>query len=378
MKKKEINVAVIGNGGRSCSVVGNLLRDSERNVHVVSVYDPDPAESRRCLEMWKTPDAKCCTSSLEAVRTPGVDWVMVFSPNAFHKQHILEGFSEGKNVFSEKPLATSIADCAEIFDAWKSSGVLFATGFVLRYAPLYRKTKEILDSGRLGKILSIDADEHIAPAHGGYIMCNWRRFTKFAGPHILEKCCHDLDLINWFCGSLPSRVSAFGGRDFFKPENRFLEGKYGIKTFHSWRDPHGTETPFTDDTDLMDNMVAVAEFRNNIRVAFSCTMSNAIPERRMRFCCTEGVLEVELYGGLLKYRNLGDEGVTVIKLAGDGHGGGDAYIMKELYECMCTGSTPKCGGSEGLESAVYALALDESARTGKVVDLEPVWKKLAR
>jgi len=378
MEKKEFNVAVIGNGSRGCAVVGNLLRDSERKVHVIAAYDPDLGETDRCLEMWNSPGAKRCASSLEAVRTPGVDWVMVFSPNAFHKQHILEGFAAGKNVFSEKPLATTIADCAEIFDAWKKAQVLFATGFVLRYAPLYRKAREILDSGRLGRIISIDANEHIAPAHGGYIMCNWRRHSRLAGPHILEKCCHDLDLINWFCGSLPSRVSAFGGRDFFKPENRFLEEKYGVKTFHSWRDPHGEETPFTDDTDLMDNLAAVTEFRNSIRVAFSCTMSNAVPERRMRFCCTEGTLEIELYGGLLKYRNLGDEGVTVINFAGDGHAGGDDYIMKELYECMCTGGTPKCGGSEGLESAVYALAIDESARTGKVVDLEPVWKKLAR
>ena len=151
MEKKEINVAVVGNGCRGCAVVGNLLRDYERNVHIVSVYDPDPGETDRCLEIWDAPDAKRCSSSLEAVRTPGVDWVMVFSPNAFHKQHILEGFAAGKNVFSEKPLATSIADCAEIFDAWKQANVLFATGFVLRYAPLYRKAKEILDSGKLGK-----------------------------------------------------------------------------------------------------------------------------------------------------------------------------------------------------------------------------------
>ena len=98
----------------------------------------------------------------------------------------------------------------------------------------------------------------------------------------------------------------------------------------------------------------------------------------MRFCCTEGTLQLELYRGELRYRNIGDEGETVISFSGGGHGGGDAYIMKELYESMCTGSIPKCGGSEGLESAVFALGIDEAARTGRVVDLEPVWKKLDR
>ena len=280
---QEIGVAVVGTGNRGRGVVGRLLKDSNHNVRVAAVYDPDAAEMDFACEKWNEPDALRCKSSQEAVSAPGVDWVMVFSPNAFHKQHILEGFAAGKNVFSEKPLATLIEDCKAIYDAWKTSGRVFATGFVLRYANIYRKAKELLDSGRFGRILTIEANEHIRPGHGGYIMCNWRRLSSISGPHILEKCCHDLDLINWFCQSLPSRVFSFGGREFFKPENRCLEEKYGKELFHMWRDPHRTETPFSDDTDLMDNQVSVAEYRNRIRVSFTSTMSNAIPERRMCF-----------------------------------------------------------------------------------------------
>jgi predicted dehydrogenase len=47
---------------------------------------------------------------------------------------------------------------------------LFSTGFVLRHAPFYRKIKEILDSGKLGRIVSVEANETLMPAHGGYIM----------------------------------------------------------------------------------------------------------------------------------------------------------------------------------------------------------------
>ena len=52
--------------------------------------------------------------------------------------------------------------------------------------------------------------------------------------------------------------------------------------------------------------------------------------------------------------------------------------MKELYDSMKNGTPPKCSGNEGLESAVFALALDQSAREGKLVDLEPVWNSLDR
>ncbi|MDD5598814.1 MAG: hypothetical protein PHV82_12775, partial [Victivallaceae bacterium] len=143
-------------------------------------------------------------------------------------------------------------------------------------------------------------------------------------------------------------------------------------------DPHRVNSPFTSDKDLMDNQVGIMQYRNGIRVMFQATMSNAIPERRMYFSCTEGTMILELYASTLRYKCVGDEGETIINFGTDGHGGGDAYIMKELYETMSEGATPKCSGDEGLESAVVALALDQAAQTGQMVDLEPVWKKLGR
>jgi predicted dehydrogenase len=375
---KIINVAVIGAGSRGRCVIRHLLHDSKGNVKILSVFDPDNAVAQESLDTWKSSSTKICGTYLEAIKTIGVDWVMIFSPNAYHKEHIIAAFDAGKHVFSEKPLATSIEDCQIINEAHKKSGLVFATGFVLRYASLYQKAKEILKSGKIGKILSIDANENITPGHGGYIMRNWRRLTKYAGPHILEKCCHDLDLINWFCESVPSKVASFGGTDFFVPENEHFQKKYGEKTFFAWADPHAVESPFTSEKDLMDNQVGIMQYRNGIRVMFQATMSNAIPERRMYFSCSEGTMIVELYSRLLKYRKIGDEGCTLIDVSGDGHGGGDSFIMKELYDTMINGTEPKCSGDEGLESAVTALALDQAARNNTMVDLEPIWKRLGR
>ena len=377
-KNKIINVAVVGAGSRGNGVTKNLLNDSEGNVKVLTVFDPDNAVAKKTVENWDSPYTKICDTYQEAIEAPGVDWVLVFSPNAFHKEHILHAFSHGKNVFSEKPLATTIEDCQDIFEAHKKSGLLFATGFVLRYAPLYTKAKEILESGTLGKVLSVDANENITPAHGGYIMRNWRRLTKYAGPHILEKCCHDLDLLNWLCDSVPTKVASFGGNDFFVPENQKLMDEYDEKTFSSWPDPHAVDSPFTSDKDLLDNQVGILLYRNGVKVMFQATMSNAIPERRMFFSCERGTMILELYSGILKYRRIGDEGSTVIDIIGDGHGGGDSHIMKELYNTMVTGDAPKCSGVEGLESAVAAIALDQAAQTETMIDLEPIWKKLDR
>ena len=380
--KKSIGVAVIAAGSRSKYVTKNLLKDGP-GVSVKAVYDPDMELAKKTAAFWDAADdIKICDSYQAAINTPGVDWVMIFSPNAYHREHIIAAFNAGKHVFSEKPLATTIDDCQAIYEAHQKCGKLFATGFVLRYAPIYRKVKELLDSGTIGQILGIDANENITPDHGSYIMKNWRRHTKYAGPHILEKCCHDLDLINWFTGSVPVKAAGFGGLDFFLPKNKNMLNKYkkadGSYHFEGWDDPHGENNPFESEKDLMDNLVSVLLYRNGVKVQFQATMSNAIPERRMYISGTEGNIVVELYSSTLKVRRLGEDAVKVYDFAADGHGGGDNYIMKELYDCMVNGTAPKCSGDEGLESAVTALAIDRAAQTNQVFDLAPVWQSLGR
>jgi len=307
--------------------------------------------------------------------------VMIFSPNAFHKEHVLCAFDAGKHVFCEKPLATEIEDCQAIYEAHHKSGLTFATGFVLRYAPLYRKVKALLEQGYIGRILSIDANENIDPAHGAYIMKNWRRLKAIAGPHILEKCCHDLDLINWFCQSVPSKIASFGGRNFFVPENKDFHERFqdenGKSLFTGWHDPRGEPCAFSSEKDLMDNQVAIMEYRNEIRVMFQATMSNAIPERRMYFSGTEGTLIAELYSRVLKGKRVGKD-LEVFELGDGGHGGGDEVQLVELYDTMVNGVPPKCSGDEGLEGAVVALGIEEARVRGVVLDMEPIWAKLNR
>ncbi len=377
---KKIKLAVIGAGGRCRNIVNELFKAADGNVEIVSVFDPGKEMLEKFFEKLNLPVMESSASPEEAINTPGVEWVIIASPNAMHKEHILAAFAAGKNVFAEKPLATSIDDCVEINEAHRKAGTLFATGFVLRYSPLYVKAKALLDSGRFGKILSIEANENIRPEHGGYIITSWRRHKKIAGPHILEKCCHDMDLLEWFTGSLPTRVMAFSGRKFFSPERADMMNRYPEGTLYVRQNSTQADNPFLADGDIDDSTFSVAEFRNGVFASFSCTMSNPIPERRMRFHCEYGTLIVEFYSMTIRYCILGEGEEHLIKVGGlDGmanHGGGDSLIMSELFRTMQEKSLPKCGGSEGLRSAVFSLALDKSAQEKCVVDMEEIWQKL--
>ena len=87
---------------------------------------------------------------------------------------------------------------------------------------------------------------------------------------------------------------------------------------------------------------------------------------------------LELYTSTLRYRLMGEQSEVSFHFWADGHGGGDDYIMKELFDTMQNNTPPKCSGNEGLESAVFAIALDRAAENSAMFDLEPIWKKLNR
>ena len=374
---KKIKCAVIGTGGRCRSIMKELLKHARGNLEVAAVYDPEQWMRDKFFNDLNVPPVENSESPEAAINTPGVEWVIVTSPNSMHKDHILMSFAAGKNVFAEKPLATSIEDCQAIEKAHKAAGTMFATGFVLRYSPLYIKVKELLDSGKFGKILSIEANENILPEHGGYMLTTWRRKRELAGPHILEKCCHDPDLLEWFTGDLPLKVRAVSDRRFWTPERNYMLEKYPENTLMVKQNQQQADSPFTAESDVDDTTFSFFEFRNGIIGSFSATMCNALPERRMRFHCEYGTLVVEFYTMSVRYHMIGESTEQLITFGSClGHGGGDGKIMGELWDAMQNGTMPKCSGSEGLRSAVFSLAIDRAAREGGEVDLTEVWKEL--
>lgn len=380
MKRKQLNLAVLGAGMRPHQILGKLISLGPE-IRIGAIFDPDREMIDQRLQEWDRRDARIAASAEEAINGKDINLVMIFSPNAYHCDHILSAFKAGKSVFTEKPLVTNLDDCTKIMTEQRRTGLPFATGFVLRYTPIYRKVHELINAGTIGRILSIDANENLCPRHGTYIMCNWRRFSRLAGPHILEKCCHDLDLMNWFIGSIPRQVASFGGRDFFKPENsgyyrKFIDPADRIEVFKStWEKTEAGDDPFLIEKDIFDNQVAIIEYRNNVRVQFQTTISNAIPERRMYFSGTEGTLIVELFSGTVRVRRIDQIHETTYRFETSvGHAGGDEIIMRDLYDMVFNGKNPQCSGREGMLSTATALAIQKAAEENRIIDMEPIWE----
>ena len=279
---EKIGIGIIGAGAMNRHTIGNLLKQSDR-FEVRGLFDP-AASSIEAIRRKLPNDSVVYDDYRKLVRARNIDWVMIASWNCFHKEQTMAAFKAGKDVFCQKPLATSLADATAMCRAWRTSGRQFAIGFTLRYSPHYRRIRELLDQGAIGRIVSLEFNETLEFNHGGYIMGDWRRLKANAGTHLLEKCCHDIDLVNWFVGARASRVASFGGLTIFRPENAgFMErlgrDKNGKPAYQTWGGMFGLN-PFTSDKDILDNQVAIIEYENGVRASFHANCQSGIPERR--------------------------------------------------------------------------------------------------
>jgi len=369
--KKNLGIAVIGCGGRAKEVIKAFIKAADGYASVSIAYDLDSNAVEKARVAWKMSTLNQASSLETAVNAPNVDLVAIFTPNSEHCSAILAALAARKQVFSEKPLATTLEDCERIMVAEQESGISIMTGFVLRYAPIYRKIKELLDSGTFGKILNIAASENRESSGGGASMSadyGWRRFREKAGPYLLEKCCHDLDLLNWYAGCLPHRVAAFCGLDFFIPEYSELWNKYDKENFAALVPNENRINPFTSPKNIYDNHSVIMEYPNGIKMSFQLTLANASPERRMYISCTEGTIIAESISGVLAFRRYDEPYETRLVYYGGGHGGGDQVMAKEIMGALLSGKKIVVSGSQnGSACAKVALAADESARTGKIV-----------
>ena len=380
---KIVCIGVIGYGARLRGVIRRILaEDAEKRLFVVAGYDPDPI-SQEAIRKDFGPDCRICSSEEALVNDPELGWVFIGSWNCHHARQAVLALQAGKNVFCEKPLATSLADCLSIRDAAEKSGRVFAFGLVLRYSPHCQRLKEVIRSGVLGRIVSFEFNETVAFNHGGYIFGNWRRERQNAGTHILEKCCHDLDLANWFIDSLPVKVASFGGRNFFIPENagrvdQIGPNENGDAAYSTWADPH-RRSPFDGQGDILDNQVVVLEYANGVRGTFHANCNAGIPERRFYICGSEGSVRGDLLSGQIEVQKIGwDTKREKIETFGAGsHGGGDEVMAKALVETLLQGAPPLTSVEEGIRAAVVAFGIDQAADENRVIDLQEMWKQAA-
>ncbi|MFD1797284.1 Gfo/Idh/MocA family oxidoreductase [Paracoccus aurantiacus] len=375
-----MKVAIIGLGYR-LGYLGHVFQEMDPDFQIVGYFDPEPA-GLATLEEHRISPGKRYASAEDLVKAGGYDLLMIGSPNHMHLDHIRLGLEAGDKIFSEKPIVATIDQTVELARLMGRYGHdRLLVGLVLRYAPLYRDLLAARDAGQLGKIVSVEAAEHIFPYHGAFFMRDWRRYEKWSGSFMLEKCCHDLDLYNGLIGARPARVASFGGRKTFIPENDpRLEGVNDVSLFHSkpsgW---NGTDKVFDTDADIIDYQVAIVEYANGVGMNFHTNLNAPDQFRRFAVFGTKGQAEGDFIRGFLNVTDVMSEARVVEReyqaTALSQHYGADEKMAAEVVDHVMRGGPLPVSPLDALEAGILAMAMDDARRQGRVVDLAPIWDR---
>lgn len=217
---KTIAVLGIGNRGNEYAMFVKYLY--RKLAKIVSICDIDEDRLKICTKRFSIAKDKAFNNN-EAFFNSGVlaDAVIIATQDMTHYEFAKKAIATGyKYILLEKPVSANVEECLELEKLAKENGVALLVCHVLRYSGYFSKIKEIMESGVLGKIISVNQVENVGYFHlcHSFVRGEWRN-TTVAAPSIMAKCCHDLDLIYWYANSEPKSVSSLGGLKYFCEEN---------------------------------------------------------------------------------------------------------------------------------------------------------------
>lgn len=217
---KPVTAIVCGAGNRG-NVYGNYALQYSGHLKIIGVAEPIEIRNER-FSVKHGIEVNNRFNSWEQIfsKPKFADAIIITTPDDLHYGPCMKALEMGYDVLLEKPISPSEAECRAILALAKKTGRIVAVCHVLRYAPYFVKLKEIMQSGVLGKIMSIqhlEPIEHIHMSHS-YVRGNWHN-SKKTTPIILAKSCHDLDIIRWMVDKSCKNIQAFGSLDWFTSKN---------------------------------------------------------------------------------------------------------------------------------------------------------------
>ena len=376
-----MKIGAVGLGNRIAHVYHELSQIN-KDAELIAYVDPLPI-GKEYAEKNNFFPRKDYSSLNEMLSNEKLDLLMIGSPNHLHLEHIKIGLNSGIKIFAEKPIVVNenqSFELAKLLGEFGQDQVL--VGLVLRYSQHARSVRDLINKNVLGNIVSIEASEHIMPWHGGFFMRNWRRKEKFSGGFMLEKCCHDIDFYNMIAGCRVKRVASFGGRGSFIPQNKPKENleEYSKYNLFGWE---AKENVFDSDADIVDHQVAIIEYENGATLAFHTNMRVPDEFRRFAVMGTNGMVEGDFVRGFLKAHDqqnniILDEDYGAAFGMVKGHYGADNLMLKVINQHLTISDKINLpvGGKDCIEAGVVAMKLDESRKTGKIIDLTSSWNRL--
>lgn len=274
----------------------------------------------------------------DVIKDEEIDAVVLTTPNSVHASQTIEAAGNGKHIFVEKPMALSICECKDMIKAAKKAGVIFAVGHKQRRLARYRKAKEFIDRGAVGRIILVEASfsgdmgMKLTPE-----MWRWSRKESTAGP-LMSYTVHHADNLNYLVGPV-KRVTAFMSKICGKAE-------------------------------CDDAVSAAVEFESEALGYLGGSFLTPTREF-LQIHGIEGVILIDEDGGSAYYKKKGTTNLVKQPLSDSATQRRDALAeeIDEFARCIQEGGTPEVTGEEGLAALAIMEAIVRSAESGLPVNI---------
>lgn len=356
----------------------------------------------------------------QMVKEQRPDVIIVTSVDRTHDQYIIKAMELGCDVISEKPITTDSEKAQAIIDAQKQYGKTIRVTFNYRYAPHHSKIRELIASGTIGKVFSVHFEWLLNTQHGADYYRRWHRNKQNSGGLLVHKSTHHFDLVNFWLGTQPKTVFAYGDLNFY---GQAAAEKRGVTQFYyrchgsevAKHDPFAIDlesnptlkglyldaeeesgyirdrSVFSDDISIEDTMAALVRYKSGAMLSYS--LNTYLPWEGFNVAINGSKGRIE-YTALEKpYINAGgkqcDEGATVyhkvrvcplldtpyeveVETREGGHGGGDPAMLDDIF----LESPPhdplsrSADHRDGIRSILTGIAANKSIASGLPVDVD--------
>lgn len=417
---RQITAVLIGAGLRGGHVYSAYALEHPDELRIVAVAEPDEAKRLSFAKRHHIPEELQFTNYETLFEKEQLaDCAMVCTQDRMHTEPALKAMEKGYHVLCEKPMSPDKADILKMGNAAKEHDRILSVCHVLRYSAFFERLKALLTEGRIGRLMSIQHIEEVGYWHHAhsFVRGNWRNAEQ-SSPMILQKCCHDMDILLWLSGSRCTKISSFGELSYFKEENApqdapaycldgcahreacpfyaprfYLEHPkasgdgliYALTESDKTEDilqalrkgPYGRCVFFCDNT-VVDHQTVNLEFANQVTASFLMTAFTDSCARNIRLMGTKGEIKGSMEDGTIECYDFSSGSSETIHLhtPAKGHSGSDSRMMRDFVRTVSEGTVNRTDASISVESHLMALAAEESRISGKTIDFSNYVKEL--
>lgn len=353
------------------------------------------------------------------IRETKPDVVIVTTKDATHDTYIIRAMELGCDVMTEKPMTTDERKCRAILQTQQQTGRKIIVTFNYRYSPPRTQVKDLLMSGLIGDILSVDFHWMLDTDHGADYFRRWHSHKANSGGLMVHKATHHFDLVNWWLSASPVTVQANGKREFYTPQ---MAKRLGLESYHErchtcpeagkctflldlagnaklkqlYLDQEKFDGYFRDrcvfrpDIDIEDTMNVIVKYDNGVTMSYSLNAFNAWEGYAICFNGTKGRLEhvmqekvsvngdgsvpgaIKADGTYIRIYPLRAAAYSMPVWSGEGaHGGGDQVMLDDLFLPKKKADKYLRASDQrgGAASILTGIAANHSFRTGETVTI---------